>query len=180
MKLLRFQNRLPFFMMNKNIPYLISVFLIVPWLLLSCSGSSPLHHVEQNMGSHENQLQQYLPHVTAVEFKKIKDNGEKFILLDVREKEEYIAAHLPGSINISLLSLEQEVPNKIQDTDTTIYVYCMIGIRSAIAAQKLTELGYTNVINIIDSFKGWTEAGYPVYNQLGEFVMTPGGYEKKE
>jgi hypothetical protein len=42
------------------------------------------------------------------------------------------------------------------------------------------EIGYTNVTNIYDSFKGWVIEGYPVYNQHGEFTMTPEGFEKRE
>ena len=152
----------------------------MPWLLITCTSTSPAHLVGQNDTASGIPLKEALPHITAIEFKKIKDRGEKFILLDVREKDEYNAAHLPGAINISLNSLQQEILNRIPDTDFRIYVYCMVGVRSAIAAQKLINLGYTDVINISDSFKGWGEAGFPVYNQLGEFVMTPDGFEKKE
>ena len=167
--------------MSRNVLILISAVLIGSWIFLSCTLHNPSGtKVEQNALAHEKQKAGSLSDITAVEFKKIKDNGEKFILLDVRESSEYNAAHLPGAINISLGSLESETPKIIQYTDTKIYVYCLIGIRSAIALKRLTEIGYTDVTNISDSFKGWAEAGYPVYNQLGEFVMTPGGFEKKE
>jgi rhodanese-related sulfurtransferase len=167
--------------MSRNVLILISAVLIGSWIFLSCTLHNPSGtKVEQNALAHEKQKAGSLSDITAVEFKKIKDSGEEFILLDVREKEEYNAAHLPGAINISLGLLEKEAPDKIQNTDTRIYVYCLVGIRSAHAAEKLTEMGYTDVTNISDSFKGWVEAGYPVYNQLGEFVMTPHGFEKKE
>lgn len=169
-----------FFMMRINIPFRFLSLLLVGWLLLSCANKSLVHQVEQNAVTPGKSLEKVLPNITAENFKRIKDSGGKFILLDVREKEEYNAAHLPGAINISLHSLGQEIPNRIKDTDTKIYVYCMVGVRSALAGEILTEMGYTNVINISDSFKGWVEAGYPVYNQLGEFIMTPDGYEKKE
>jgi rhodanese-related sulfurtransferase len=168
-------------MRSKNVLIQLLVLLVTPWLFLSCTVSGhSVNRVVKNPGTYAESRAGHNSSITAVEFKKIKDSGEEFILLDVREKEEYNAAHLPGAINISLGLLEKEAPDKIQNTDTRIYVYCLVGIRSAHAAEKLTEMGYTDVTNISDSFKGWVEAGYPVYNQLGEFVMTPHGFEKKE
>lgn len=118
--------------------------------------------------------------VTAVEFKKIMDSDASLVLLDIRTEEEFAAAHLPGAMNISRGLLEWIAPKKITDTDARIFVYCKTGARATFAVQRLTEMGYTNVTNITDSFKGWVEAGYPVYNRHGEFVLATGGFEKKE
>ena len=167
--------------MNKKILILLSALLIGVWVLPSFAISGPsVDQVKKNVEALWKPLKANLPHVTAVEFKKIKDSGEDFILLDVRREAEYKAAHIPGAINIGRGVLEWVTPNKIQNTDTKIYVYCRTGARSSFAVKRLTEMGYTNVTNITDSFKGWVEAGYPVYNRHGEFIMTSGGFEKKE
>ena len=108
------------------------------------------------------------------------DSGVKFVLVDVRTKDEYNAAHLPGAIHINRGLVEWVVPKKIEDTDTKIYVYCRTGARSAFVTQRLIEMGYTNVTNIYDAFQGWVVAGYPVYNKHGEFILTSEGFEKKE
>jgi len=167
--------------MRRYIPVLLSAFLIGSWLIPHAAVSGlPIYRVKQNVIALWKPLQESLPHVTAKEFKKIMDSGEPYILIDVRDAAEYDAAHLPGAINISRGMLEWETPDKIQDTDARIYVYCLVGIRSLFAAKRLLEMGYTNVTNISDSFKGWVNAGYPVYNGHGEFIMPPGGFEKKE
>jgi rhodanese-related sulfurtransferase len=160
---------------------LLSVLLIGSWLIPSVAiGGPSIYQVKQNVVALWKPLKESLPHVTAKEFKEIVDSGEEFTLIDVREPAEYNTAHLPGAINISRGMLEWEAPDRISNTDTRIYVYCLIGIRSLFAAKRLLEMGYTDVTNISDSFKGWISAGYPVYNQHGEFVMTPGGFEKKK
>lgn len=167
--------------MKIYIPVLLLILLIGLWLIPSTAVSGPpIYQVKQNVIALWKPLQASLPHVTAKEFKKIMDSGEQFILIDVRDAAEYYAAHLPGAINISRGMLEWETPDKIQDTDARIYVYCLVGKRSLFAAKRLLEMGYTNVTNISDSFKGWVNAGYPVYNRHGEFILTPGGFEKKE
>lgn len=167
--------------MKIYIPVLLLILLIGSWLLPSNAVSGPpIYQVKQNVIALWKPLQASLPHVTAKEFKKIMDSGEQYILIDVRDAAEYDAAHLPGAINISRGMLEWDAPDKIQNTDAKIYVYCLVGIRSLFAVKRLLEMGYTNVTNISDSFKGWVNAGYPVYNRHGEFVMTPGGFEKKE
>jgi rhodanese-related sulfurtransferase len=139
-----------------------------------------VEQVQKNVENLWQPLMQSLPKVTAVEFKKIMDKGDSFVLLDVRREAEYEAAHLPGAINITRGVLEFETPKKIVDSETKIYVYCRTGARASFAVKRLNEMGYPNVVNISDSFKGWVEAGYPVYNRHGEFILTPGGFEKKE
>ncbi len=139
-----------------------------------------VEQVKLNVDKLWKPIKESQPHVTAVEFKKIMDSGEKFVLVDVRTRDEFIAAHLPGAIHINRGLIEWVLPKKIEDTDTKIYVYCKTGARSAFVTQRLMEMGYTNVTNIYDAFKGWAVAGYPVYNQHGEFTLTTGGFEKKE
>ena len=108
------------------------------------------------------------------------DNGDEFVVLDVRQEADFLAAHLPGALNISRGELEFAVATAIPETDTRIYVYCRTGIKATFAAHTLIDIGYTNVARVADSFKGWLESGYPVYNRHGEFVLQPNGFEKKE
>jgi rhodanese-related sulfurtransferase len=139
-----------------------------------------IEEVQKNVVNLWQPIKDNQPHVMAVDFKKILDSGKDLVLLDVRTAEEYDAAHIPGSVNIPRGLIEWVTPRQIEDTDTPIYTYCRTGARSAFVAQRLTEMGYTNVTNIYDAFKGWVEAGYSVYNRHGEFVLTAGGFEKKE
>ena len=136
--------------------------------------------VKKNVEKLWQPIKESQPHVTAVEFKKIMDSGEKFVLVDVRTEDEYNAARLPGAIHINRGLIEWVAPKKIQDTDAKIFVYCRTGARSAFSTQRLIEMGYTNVTNIYDAFKGWVVAGYPVYNRHGEFILKPEAFEKKD
>jgi rhodanese-related sulfurtransferase len=108
------------------------------------------------------------------------DKGDDLVLLDVRSEADFLAAHLPGALNINRGELEFAVATAIPDTETRIYVYCRTGIKATFAARTLLDIGYTNVVRVTDSFKGWLEAGYPVFNRHGEFVLQPNGFEKKE
>jgi rhodanese-related sulfurtransferase len=156
---------------------IIMVMIIVPFT----AGAGPsIEQVQENVEKIWKPIKENQPHVTAVEFKKIRDSGVDFILLDVRTEEEYIAAHLPGAVHVSRGLIEWVVPKKIKDTDTKIFVYCRTGARSALVTQRLIEMGYTDVTNIYDAFKGWVEAGYPVYNRHGEFTLNKDAFEKKD
>jgi rhodanese-related sulfurtransferase len=89
------------------------------------------------------------------------DAGERFHLVDVREESEYARGHLPGAIHISKGVLERDVESRIPDPVAPIVLYCGGGYRSALAADALQKMGYTNVISMDGGWRGWTEAGLP-------------------
>ncbi|MFM8442791.1 MAG: rhodanese-like domain-containing protein [Methylococcus sp.] len=70
------------------------------------------------------------------------------IFLDVREKNEYDAGHIPGAIQLSWLQLEARIALAIPDKSTPVLAYCAIGHRSAIAADILQSLGYQDVVSL--------------------------------
>ncbi len=168
--------------MKKKISLLTTALLTLMFFItpFSVIAGPSIDQVKKNVDNLWKPIKESQPHVTAVEFKKIMDSGQEFVLVDVRTKDEFIAAHLPGAININRGLIEWVLPGKIKDTDTKIYVYCRTGARSAFVTQRLLEIGYTDVTNIYDAFKGWVVAGYPVYNKHGEFTLTTKGFEKKE
>lgn len=79
--------------------------------------------------------------------KKRLDAGEKIVLLDVREKEEFKEGHIPNSINLSSRKIGQ-VEDLVADKKEIIFVYCLTGVRSAKAAKHLIGFGYENVYNL--------------------------------
>lgn len=120
------------------------------------------------------------PAVSVKEFKKIIASDSEFVLLDVRSEAEFQAAHLPGAMNVERGRLEWIIPNIIKKADRKIYVYCQDGRRSGFATERLIEMGYTNTSHIDGGFQGWASAGNYVYNMHGEFMLSTGGYEKRE
>ena len=83
--------------------------------------------------------------ITAEEAKVLMDSEEGYIILDVREQDEYDAGHIPGAILIPYTRIEEKADDMLPDKDQLILVYCRSGRRSKIAAEALAELGYTNI-----------------------------------
>lgn len=83
--------------------------------------------------------------ITAEEAKVLMESETGYLILDVREQDEYDAGHIPGAILIPYTQIEVEAPEKLTDKDQLILVYCRSGRRSKIAAEALVELGYTNI-----------------------------------
>ena len=83
--------------------------------------------------------------ITAAEAKQIMDSEEGYLILDVREQDEYDALHIPGAILIPYTQIEEKAKEILPDKDQLILVYCRSGRRSKIAAEALVDLGYTNI-----------------------------------
>ena len=90
------------------------------------------------------------------------DRGERFHLVDVREESEWAAGHLPKAMHLGKGIIERDIEEKIPDHGAQIILYCGGGFRSALAADNLQKMGYTNVISMDGGWRGWKEAGHPV------------------
>jgi len=100
---------------------------------------------------------------TTVEAVKQRiDRGDRnFTLVDVREESEWNAGHIPGATHLGKGVIERDIEQKIPDVNREIVLYCGGGFRSALAAENLEKMGYTNVISMDGGWRGWKEAGYP-------------------
>jgi rhodanese-related sulfurtransferase len=96
------------------------------------------------------------------EVKKKIDNGAKFVLVDVREESEFAKDHLPGAIHLGKGVIERDIEARVPDTGAEIVLYCGGGFRSALAADNLQKMGYTNVISMDGGIRDWREKGYPL------------------
>jgi rhodanese-related sulfurtransferase len=99
---------------------------------------------------------------TVDEIKSRLDRGDRFVLVDVREESEWQKDHLPGAIHMSKGVIERDVEHKVPDLSTEMVLYCGGGFRSALAADNLQKMGYTNVISMDGGVRGWREKGYPM------------------
>ena len=143
-------------------------------------GGPSVDDLKEKVASLWQPLHAKQPQVTAKELKKIIDSGEEIYLVDIRSEAEYQAGHLPNAIHLDRGLMEWRAPEKLADTKRKIYLYCRTAARGAFAIERLKEIGYPKVFNVSDAFKGWVTAGFPIYNRHGEFVLTEGGFEKKE
>ena len=99
---------------------------------------------------------------TIEDVKKKIDRGDKFTLVDVREESEFAKDHLPGAIHLGKGIIERDIENRVPDLGTEIVLYCGGGFRSALAADNLQKMGYTNVISMDGGIRDWREKGYPL------------------
>ena len=110
------------------------VFLLLAVMMLTACGQDK----ENNQGA-------VYMNITAEEAKQIMDSEDGYIILDVREQDEYDAGHIPGAILIPYTQIEEKAEKVLTDKEQLILVYCRSGRRSKIAAEALAELGYTNI-----------------------------------
>ena len=98
---------------------------------------------------------------TIDDVKRRIDAGESFLLVDVREESEFAADHLPGAIALGRGILERDIEKAIPDPGADIVLYCGGGFRSALAAENLQRMGYTNVASMDGGWRGWNEKKLP-------------------
>ena len=89
-------------------------------------------------------------------------DGAPFVLVDVREAAEWDRGHLPGAVHLGKGVIERDIEAAVPDLDTPLVLYCGGGYRSALAAESLQRMGYTDVTSMDGGWRAWTEAGYPV------------------
>src|SRR4029077_19648218 len=92
-------------------------------------------------------VQEVKPRIRELTVDQVKaklDRGEKFHLIDVREESEFAKDHLPGAVHLGKGVIERDVEERIPETGAEIVLYCGGGFRSALAADNLQKMGYTN------------------------------------
>jgi len=96
------------------------------------------------------------------EVKRRLDRGEKLMLVDVREEGEFAKDHPPGAIHLGKGVIERDIEARVPDLNTPLVLYCGGGFRSALAADNLQKMGYSNVISMDGGVRGWREKNYPM------------------
>lgn len=102
---------------------------------------------------------------TVDAIKQRLDAGEKLTIIDVREESEYAKDHVPGAVHLGKGILERDVESRFPDTGTELILYCGGGFRSALAADNLQKMGYTNVISMDGGIRDWRQKGYPLTSE---------------
>ena len=108
-----------------------------------------------------NDAKKRVKETNVADVKKRQDAGEKFVLVDVREDNEWAAGHVAGAIHLGKGIIERDIEKTVTDPGAKIILYCGGGFRSALAADNLQKMGYTNVESMDGGWKGWVEAGLP-------------------
>lgn len=83
------------------------------------------------------------------------------VLIDVREDNEFAAGHAAGAVHLGRGIIERDIVGKYPEKDTELVLYCGGGFRSALAADMLQKMGYTNVVSMDGGWKAWKDSGAP-------------------
>jgi len=99
---------------------------------------------------------------TVAQAKAQLDREEVVHFLDVREDHEFAKDHAKGARHLGKGIIERDVETHIPNKAEAILLYCGGGYRSALAADALQQMGYTNVMSMDGGIKAWRDAGYPM------------------
>jgi rhodanese-related sulfurtransferase len=89
-------------------------------------------------------------------------SGEDFLLIDVREDSEWEAGHIRDAIHLGKGVIERDIERTVPNPKAEIILYCGGGFRSALAADALQQMGYTNVVSMDGGWRDWNENGFPI------------------
>ena len=100
--------------------------------------------------------------VTVEEVKHKLDRGDHIVLIDVREDNEWERGHIVNAIHLGKGVIERDIETIVHDKTTEVILYCGGGFRSALAADNLLKMGYTNIRSMDGGWRRWKEMGYPI------------------
>jgi len=107
-----------------------------------------------------NDAKSRVKQVDIQQYRKLPREGH--VLIDVREDNEWAAGHAVGAIHLGKGIIERDIESKVPDKSASIVLYCGGGFRSALAADNLQKMGYTNVISMDGGIRDWRGKGYPL------------------
>lgn len=99
------------------------------------------------------------------DLKKLYDTQPHLCIIDVREQHEWDDMHIPRAMHIPKDEILSQIPDKIPQRDTALYIHCRGGTRSLTAAHCLYETGYENVYSVEGGIMEWADRGYPIERQ---------------
>ena len=108
-----------------------------------------------------NDAKSRVKQTNVADVKRRLDAGEKFLLVDVREDKEWAEGHATGAVHMGKGVIERDIETAVPDPKTKLVVYCGGGFRSALVADNLQKMGYTNVESMDGGWRGWIAAGMP-------------------
>jgi len=112
-----------------------------------------------------NDAKSRIREVTVAETQKRMEQDKSVKLIDVREDHEWEAAHAAGAIHLGKGIIERDIETTVPDKNTEMILYCGGGFRSALVADVLQRMGYTNVYSVAGGWKAWKESGGEVVSQ---------------
>lgn len=109
-----------------------------------------------------NDAKSRIPQIDIEAYKKLVAAGEKHVLIDTREDNEWTAGHVKDAVHLSKGIIERDIEAKVPDKATKLILYCGGGFRSALAADNLKKMGYTQAISLDGGWRALQSSGLPL------------------
>ena len=109
-----------------------------------------------------NDAKSRIQQVNLDQYKAMRESGDPHILVDTREDSEWQAGHAAGAIHLGKGIIERDIETRHPDKAETLVLYCGGGYRSALVAESLQKMGYTNAISLDGGWKALKESGLPL------------------
>lgn len=123
--------------------------------------SAPKHHNPAFLAL-VNDAKSRIQEIDIAGYQRLRASGEPHVLIDTRENDEWDAGHAAGSVHLGKGIIERDIEAKVPDKNAKMVLYCGGGYRSALAADALRQMGYTNAISLDGGWRAYQAAGLPV------------------
>ena len=124
--------------------------------------SVPVKHHSEGFLAIVRDAKTRIREIDIEEYKRLRQAGEAGQLVDVREDQEWEAAHAAGAIHLSKGTIERDIEKTFPDKNTKLVLYCGGGYRSALATDNVQKMGYTNVISLDGGWRAIEASGLPL------------------
>jgi len=95
-------------------------------------------------------------------YRQLRQSDDPHILIDTREESEWAAGHVKGAVHMSKGVIERDIETKVPDKSTPLVLYCGGGFRSALVADNLQKMGYTNAISLDGGWRALKDSGFEI------------------
>jgi rhodanese-related sulfurtransferase len=124
--------------------------------------SSPVKPHNQAFLALVNDAKSRISQIDIDQYRQMKESGEPHVLVDVREDSEWQKGHAAGATHLGKGVIERDIESKIPDKNAKLVLYCGGGFRSALAADAIQKMGYTNAISLDGGWSAYAKSGLPV------------------
>ncbi len=109
-----------------------------------------------------NDAKSRIRQIELEDLRRMIASGERFLLIDIREESEWAAGHAAGAVYLGKGIIERDIETVVPDKNTKMVLYCGGGFRSALSADALQKMGYTDVISLDGGWRAYQESGLAV------------------
>ena len=143
------------------------LFVLFLFVSSSCAQEKPILLPEVEDEAFANRLESLLDFtVPVIGVKELAEKKEQYLILDIREKEEYKVSHIPGALSAGYKDFNWELLEKVQK-DQAIVLYCSVGYRSEKMGEKIKAKGFSDVQNLYGSIFEWANEDFPLVDNDG-------------